>query len=232
MMSYNAGINFNPRPAVSFGVNYGYDKTTSLQESRNANPLPPDSTDPISFNDPNRNWSLDYGDKVNNFTLFLDLIKAMKNTDIRVSYDFENSDQNFTHGGPRIAEFQQNVEFTPGYVPPVVSSPALSNKACSVVGIASCFEALPNVTNSWNRFTFDVRYYFTKKVGIGLAYWYEKFDVTDFATIDDAGAAGGSVPFVGATGVPRIDYLGGLMLGYGNRPYTANTGFIRLLYTF
>jgi hypothetical protein len=33
-----------------------------------------------------------------------------------------------------------------------------------------------------------------------------------------------------ATGVPRIDWLGALMTGYGNRPYRAQTGYVRLLY--
>ena len=30
----------------------------------------------------------------------------------------------------------------------------------------------------------------------------------------------------------RIDWLGGLMTGYGNRPYTGHTAFVRLLYRF
>jgi cysteine synthase len=31
---------------------------------------------------------------------------------------------------------------------------------------------------------------------------------------------------------PRIDWLGALTTGYGNRPYTGNTGYVRLLYRF
>ena len=33
-------------------------------------------------------------------------------------------------------------------------------------------------------------------------------------------------------GVPRIDYLGEINTGYGNRPYDGNTFSIRLLYSF
>ena len=46
--------------------------------------------------------------------------------------------------------------------------------------------------------------------------------MTDFATID----------LPGQPGVPRIDYLGEISTGYGNRPYDGNSVFIRLLYRF
>ena len=35
-----------------------------------------------------------------------------------------------------------------------------------------------------------------------------------------------------ANGAPRIDYLGLISTGYGNRPYKGNTAFVRLLYLF
>jgi len=57
---------------------------------------------------------------------------------------------------------------------------------------------------------------------VGVGWWYEKFDVTDFATID----------LPGQPGVPRIDYLGEISTGYGNRPYDGNTVTVRLLYLF
>ncbi|MGE3509464.1 MAG: MtrB/PioB family outer membrane beta-barrel protein, partial [Vicinamibacterales bacterium] len=87
-------------------------------------------------------------------------------------------------------------------------------------GQTSCFEALPNVTNTWHRLTADFRYNLTARVGVGATYWYEKFDITDFATVDVT------------AGVPRIDYLGSLSTGYGNRPYKGQSGFLRVLYTF
>jgi hypothetical protein len=36
----------------------------------------------------------------------------------------------------------------------------------------------------------------------------------------------------GQAGTPRIDLLGELSTGYGNRPYAGNTAFVRLLYRF
>jgi hypothetical protein len=94
--------------------------------------------------------------------------------------------------------------------------------------VSSCFIPLPNVTNSWNRFTMDYKVYLVERVGLGVAYWYEKFEVSDFNTIDTNGPVG----FAAATGVPRIDWLGGLMTGYGSRPYKGQTFFARVLYRF
>ena len=51
---------------------------------------------------------------------------------------------------------------------------------------------------------------------------FEKLNIADFATVDLPNQAG----------TPRIDYLGEINTGYGNRPYKASTGFVRLLYLF
>ena len=81
---------------------------------------------------------------------------------------------------------------------------------------------LPNVTNTWQRVGVDLKYFFTSKLGIGLSDWYEKLDVTDYATID----------LPNQPGTPRVDYLGEISTGYGNRPYKGNSAFARLLVLF
>ncbi len=187
--SFNFGINVTPGEQVAFGANYGRDKFSSLQRSRNANPAPD-----VSWTDPNRDWTLDNDETVNNFDVYLDLRRAIKKTDVSFTYNLSDSDNAFVHGGPRIA-------------------------ALTALGT---FQALPTVTNKWQQFRADLKYFFDTHVGIGLGYWYEKFDVSDYATIDLPGQAG----------TPRIDYLGEISTGYANRPYTGNTGFVRLLYTF
>jgi hypothetical protein len=65
-------------------------------------------------------------------------------------------------------------------------------------------------------------------VGLGVGYYFEKLSITDFNTIDTNGPVGFAEP----TGEPRIDWLGALIMGYGNRPYTGNTGYVRVLYRF
>jgi MtrB/PioB family decaheme-associated outer membrane protein len=205
--AYNAGVNVSPTKQVAFGANYGYEKFSSLQNSANANPI---GSDYGSWTDPNRVWNLTNDEKVKNFDLYLDLKKAIENTDIRFGYTYSDSDNAFIHSGPRVQELLTNTAFTVG-----------DAKPCAA-GLTSCFQPLPNVTNKWQRLTADLKYFFTKNVGLGLGYWYEKLEVSDYATID--------IP--GQPGTPRIDYLGEINTGYGNRPYSGSTGFLRLLYAF
>lgn len=93
---------------------------------------------------------------------------------------------------------------------------------------ANTFIPLPNVVNEWQRFTVDLKYFLTSAVGAGIGYAYDKQSITDWNTIDSNGAVG----FTAATGIPRIDYLGSLRTGYGNRPYEGHRVFARLLYRF
>jgi len=204
--SVNVGANVTS-DKVAFGANYGRDRFNSVQRSRTANPR--SATGYQSWTDPNRDWSLTNDEQVNNFNLYLDLIKTLPNTDIRFAYDYSDSDNAFVHSGPRILAMQTNRILTPGDTAP-----------CAV-GLTSCFEALPNVTNTWRRTSVDLRYFFTARIGLGGEYWYEKLAVSDYATIDLPG-----------TDTPRIDYLGSLTTGYGNRPYKGQTAFVRLIVKF
>ena len=89
------------------------------------------------------------------------------------------------------------------------------------------------MTNTWQQLTLDVVYSLSKKFGIGVYYVYEKFDVEDFATINTAGSQTLPLGALGAqTDTARIDWLGGLMTGYGNRPYKGQTGIVRVFYQF
>jgi hypothetical protein len=154
-----------------------------------------------TWTDPNRDWTLDNDEVVNTVMGYLDLLGLMNaKADLRVSYEMNDSDNAFNFGGPRIPALQAAGQFIP----------------------------LPNVVNEWNRFTADLKYYVTPKVGIGVGYWYEDFNVSDFNTIDSNGPVG----FAEATGIPRIDWLGGLVSGYGNRPYNGGRFFVRMLYRF
>lgn len=193
--AWNVGASINPNDTVSVGLNFGRDDFSSFQKSRNANP-PPDA----SWTDPNRNWTLDNDEQVNNFNLFMQLSQLGDRADVLVAYDFSDSGNALVHGGPRVA----------------------------ALTAANTFIPLPDVTNKWHRFTADLKYYFTKAVGFGIGYYYEKLDVFDYATID----ANGSVAFKGETGTPRIDYLGALITGYGSRPYDGQNIYARLLYRF
>jgi hypothetical protein len=205
--AYTVGVSYAPDARVNVGAEYGRETYDTLQQSRNANPAP----DP-SWTDPSRNWNLANDEKVNSFSLFVNLVKALPNTDIRVAYDFSDSDQGFLHGGPRIAALAATV------------SAAAPNGQ---------FIALPNVTNKWHHATVDIRYYLSKKVGVGFFYQFEKFDVADYATINTAGPATLPVSALGTqTDTARIDWLGSISTGYAARPYKGQTGIVRVFYQF
>jgi Putative outer membrane beta-barrel porin, MtrB/PioB len=154
-----------------------------------------------TWTDPSRDWTLDNNEVVNTFMTYLDLMGlAQSRADVRFSYEMNDSDNAFTFGGPRIPALQAAGQFIP----------------------------LPNAVNEWNRFTIDVKFFLSAKVGLGVGYWFEKLSVTDWNTIDSNGPVGFDDP----TGTPRIDWLGGLTTGYGNRPFEGNTFFVRALVRF
>lgn len=207
--SYNVNLAIYPRDGVILGGNFGYDTFSSMQKSRNANP-PSGATDGRyeSWLDPNRDWNLDNDETVKSAGVYLDVIKALPNTDIRFSYDYSDSDNAFVHSGPRIQAMQTNTILTTGDTRPCAAT------------LTSCFQALPNVTNKWQQMKVDLKHMFRPKVGVGLGYWYEKLDIVDFATTN--------LP----DGSPRIDPLGEISTGYGNRPYKGQTGMVRLIVIF
>ncbi len=141
----------------------------------------------------------------------MDLIKALPNTDIRFQYNFSDSDLEYKLYGPRAEAFKAPDDLT--------KRNALDSRPCAT-GITSCFIPWPNVTNDWPQIKLDVRHMFRPNMGVGLGYRDEKFEVVDFATTDVT------------PGVPRMDPLGAITTGYGNRPYTGNTAIVKLIYKF
>ena len=77
---------------------------------------------------------------------------------------------------------------------------------------------LPPVVNELHRATVDGRYFLTRQLAVGAAYWFDKYNVDDFAL----GPRDLASP---ATGTPSL-----LMFGYSYRPYTANTVSARITY--
>lgn len=75
---------------------------------------------------------------------------------------------------------------------------------------------LPPVLNRRNRLTADGRYALSRHVAVGLVYWYERYNVDDFA-------------FSPST-ISTIAQPSFVMLGYLYRPYTVNTVWARLTY--
>ena len=88
---------------------------------------------------------------------------------------------------------------------------------------------LPPVTNEMLRGEVDVDYELTKSLRFGVAYWYEDYQVQDFA-LGPTTLSGIALPPVQEGQAPVA--TNALLLGYLYRPYTAHTGFLRLTYSF
>ena len=196
--AWNVGANVNVSEHVAFGRQLRQRRVQLAAEVPQREP----AARSRRWTDPNRNWTLDNDERSRTSRSTWTCYQLADAVDVRFSYDFSDSDNALVHGGPRIASLAATA---PGQ-----------------------FIPLPNVTNTWNRFMADLKWYFTRQVGVGLGYYYEKLDVFDYATID----ANGSVAFKGETGTPRIDNLGALITGYGARPYDGQNVYVRLLYRF
>jgi MtrB/PioB family decaheme-associated outer membrane protein len=146
--AYGIGFDAAPIDTVSFGLNYGRETYTANQYSRTSNPLPSPT-----FNDPTRDWWIDSDDKVNTFTANLDLLKAIRKTDIRISYDLSDGKATYVYG----LKPEQTVFTT---VP---------------------LQQLSPVKNKLSGVKTDVQYFVRPNVALGVVYWYEDYSVQDFA---------------------------------------------------
>src|SRR4029077_13871124 len=84
--------------------------------------------------------------------------------------------------------------------------------------IAAPLQLAP-VINELQLATFDGRYFISRRVAVGLVYWFDKYRVDDFALSPVESLA------QPATGTPAL-----MMLGYFYAPYTANTVMGRITY--
>ena len=136
------------------------------------------------FDDPTRDWTTDAADKAHTFASSLDLIKLLPKLDIRFAYDRSRARSTYVY------------TLATNFLAP------------------NTVQQLPPVINDLQRGTADVRYDLTPRLTVGAAYWYDKYEVNDFA--------------LGAQ--PSLAQPSFLTMGYYFAPYTANTVIGRLIY--
>jgi MtrB/PioB family decaheme-associated outer membrane protein len=151
-----------------------------------------------TFYDPARDWSIDQNDTVNTFGANLSFLKALPKTDIRFSYDVSDGEATYVYGGP-----------------------AITNTA---IFSSVPFQALVPVTNTLTDFKADVQYFVRPNVALGLGYWYEEYEVKDFALGPETLNAYN--PVNGTTGV----FASTIYSGYLYRPYKGNNFWVRMTY--
>lgn len=156
---------------------------------------------------PASNWTTDEDQKGHSVLAYLDLLRLIENTEMRFSYNYSkyNGFYFYTTG--------------PAYSP----TPSAPGRVAQ----------LPELTNEENRLAADFRYFIRRNVAVGFAYWYDRYEVSDF-TLGPPGEA-----FVLGIARPPItdlqspdSVINGIVLNYFYRPYTAHTGWLRLTYLF
>jgi MtrB/PioB family decaheme-associated outer membrane protein len=190
---YSVGFDFVPVESVSAGITYGYEKYTALQASRTANPLPAITPQYI-------------GDSTQQFN------------DPRRDWTDDSADLVHTwNASIDLLKLIPKTEVRVGYDYTKGESTYVYGLATNTTIAAPL--PLPAVRNTLERGTADVKYFLTKHLAAGLVYWYDKYDVNDFALGPTSSLA------LPATGTPTF-----MMLGYFYKPYSANTFWGRLTY--
>jgi len=190
---YSAGFDFVPTDAVSFGASYGWEKYTALQASRTANPLPANTLQYL--NDPTQQFN-----------------------DPRRDWTDDSADRVKTFNTSLdLLKLVPKTEFRLAYDYSRAESTYVYGLAPNTTIVAPI--QLPAVVNQLRRGTFDVRYSLTSHLVTGVVYWYDDYQVNDFALGPQPSLA------VPATASPAL-----MQIGYSYRPYTANTVWGRITY--
>lgn len=89
-------------------------------------------------------------------------------------------------------------------------------------------QLLPDVISTEARATVDLRYFITRRVAVGVVYWYDSYDVEDFSLSPDV-VSGVAQPAVEEGQNATVNAL---LLNYFYRPFTAHTGWVRLTFAW
>ncbi len=95
--TFSLGLDYQMPDGLVLGGTYNFERYAGLQQSRSA------SSDPVQFNDPNRNWTVDSREQVNYFSIYV-TPKFGPDTEVRLSYDFSYAEGDYLYtvvpGGP------------------------------------------------------------------------------------------------------------------------------------
>ena len=213
---YGAGFDTMPADNVMFGVSYLHEKYMALSRSRQANPTTPAGCVNVfpapagqttcQFYDESRNWAADTDDRSNSVIIRADFTKlANEKLDVNLMWDLNRS------------------KGTYAYITGPVSGRTLPEETPNLTPTLPTPTQLPDVVSNLYRGTLDLTYSVSARVGLGLSWWYEKYEVQDWAL--DAESTKNLVNVSNTT----TGATNAVLLGYLYRPYTANTVFGKLI---
>lgn len=147
--TYSMGLDVSPRETVTLGVSYQREKYKANQYSRSA------SNAPDQFENPARDWWLDTDDRVNTTSVYVDLLKTVTKTDIRLSYDLSDGKVTYVYN--------------------------IKPEGQALLFPTTPLQQLAPVTNRINTLRSDVQYFLRNNVAVGMTYWFDDYNVNDFS---------------------------------------------------
>ncbi len=93
LRTLSVGVDTARKNAFVFGNEYSFERYTTLQHSRQANPGP-------QFDDPTRDWSTDMNENVHTLTTTLDLPHVARRTAARIAYDYVHAKARYLYELP------------------------------------------------------------------------------------------------------------------------------------
>jgi MtrB/PioB family decaheme-associated outer membrane protein len=209
---YGAGFDFAPTETMTLGLTYSFERYKALSRSRTASP-PAANQAKISYD------------------TYLNLVEqgsvAYQVADVSRNWADDSLDRVHTLVASadlrKIAE-KLDLKFS-------VDLSRASTRFTYLLGPVSLLpgepslptslgplQPLPDNSSNLGRTRVDGLYSLTGHLGVGVSYWYEQYRVKDF-TLDEQAT-------------PTLNLAGSLLLGYLYRPYTANTVWGRVVYSF
>ena len=186
---FGIGVDGTPTERVSLGASYSYEDYSSLQRSRQANPG-------VQFTDPSRNWATDADDKVHSILANLDILKIAGKVDLFLRYDYNRTRATYEYITGAVPDRTLPEEVI---VPTTLPTPV----------------ALPPIKSDLTRATADAVYDLSRRISLGLTYWYDKYTVQDF-TLDSQAQS-------------SVTTANNVLLYYTYAPYTAHTMWGRVI---
>jgi hypothetical protein len=187
---YGLGFDATPAEQISVGLSYSYERYYALSRSRQANPG-------VQFDDPSRNWASEGTDRAHSFLFSVEFLQIADRVDLMLSYDFNRA------------------RATYNYITGAVANRTLPEEVVVTTTLPTPTQ-LPPTFSELQRAVTNLTYWTTSRLGLGLSYWYERYDVRDF-TLD-------------VESTPNLARGSTLLMGYLYQPYRANTVWGRLIY--
>ena len=106
LRTFSVGVDANRKDALLLGTQYSFERYSTLQRSRQANPGP-------QFDDPTRDWSTDMHENVHTATASLDLPHVARRTAARIAYDYVHANARYVYLLPAKSTLVQPQQLAP-----------------------------------------------------------------------------------------------------------------------